>query len=180
MEKKDRFVLSSILIFVTGFLFLDLVVDLIEGAPTYHTIVQGIVTASTILGILWIWRKSLAVAVQLQTKRAKIGILTEKYKELSYGLSLAVDNQFNSWHLTEVEKEIGYLLLKGFSLKEIANYRKTAEITVRQQSARIYEKARLAGRIELSAFFMEDFLIQPNISETKINSDVSNPSIDLI
>ncbi len=180
MEKNDRFVLSSILIFVTGVLFVDLVFDLIEDTPRYHTIVQGLVTVSIIIGILWIWRKSLAVAAQLQTKRTKIGILAGKYKELSYGLSLAVDNQFNSWHLTEVEKEIGYLLLKGFSLKEIANYRQTAEITVRQQSARIYEKARLAGRIELSAFFMQDFLIQPNISETKINSDVSKPQIDLI
>jgi DNA-binding CsgD family transcriptional regulator len=161
MEKKDRFFLCSILIFVTGFLFLDLFVDLIEGASTYHTFVQILVTVSAIVGILWIWRKSLSVAKKLQTKKTKIGFLSEKNKELAYGLSLAVDNQFNIWLLTEVEKEIGYFLLKGFSLKEIANYRQTAEITVRQQCARIYEKAQLAGRIELSAFFMEDFLIQP-------------------
>lgn len=36
--------------------------------------------------------------------------------------------------------------------------RRTSERTVRQQALSVYRKAKLAGRAELSAFFLEDLL----------------------
>lgn len=75
------------------------------------------------------------------------------------GLALAIDQQLSKWNLSVAEKEVAFLLLKGFSLKEIAELRKTTEKTARVQSVAIYEKAGLAGRAELSAFFLEDLLL---------------------
>ena len=66
--------------------------------------------------------------------------------------------QLSSWKLTVAEKEVAFLLLKGMSLKEIAEIRKTAEKTARAHSMAIYAKAGLSGRSELSAFFLEDLL----------------------
>jgi DNA-binding NarL/FixJ family response regulator len=57
------------------------------------------------------------------------------------------------------EREVGLLLLKGLSHKEIAGVLDKSERTVRQQSLGIYKKAGLAGRAELSAFFLEDLLL---------------------
>lgn len=159
MKKNDTYVLTGILIFIISFLFVDMVADWFDGAPFYHFVVQTFVILNTFVGLYWVWKKNVFLQNTVITKRNRIGELNQKNKELAYGLSLAVDNQFKEWKLSTVEKEIGYLLLKGFSLKEISEFRKTAEITVRQQSARIYEKAELAGRIELSAYFMEDILI---------------------
>jgi DNA-binding NarL/FixJ family response regulator len=74
-------------------------------------------------------------------------------------LGAAIQDQFRAWGLTPAEQEVGLLLLKGFSHKEIARLRRTSEATIRQQAASLYDKADLAGRAELSAFFLEDLLL---------------------
>ena len=51
--------------------------------------------------------------------------------------------------LSPAEREVGLLLLKGLSLKEVAETRQTSERTVRQQALAVYRKAGLAGRAEL-------------------------------
>lgn len=79
------------------------------------------------------------------------------------GLSKAIDQQLTKRKLTAAEKEVAFLLLKGMSLKEIADIRNTAEKTARVPSIAIYSKAGLAGRSELSAFFLEDLLVPPEI-----------------
>jgi len=66
--------------------------------------------------------------------------------------------QFSEWKLSPSEKEVALLMLKGLSLKEIASCRTTHEKTVRKQASAIYEKSKLGGRHELSAWFFEDML----------------------
>ena len=73
-------------------------------------------------------------------------------------ISAHVERDFQRWGLSEAERDIGWLLLKGLSFKEIASLRKRSERTVRQQAGAIYAKAGLANRSELAAWFMEDFL----------------------
>jgi DNA-binding CsgD family transcriptional regulator len=74
-------------------------------------------------------------------------------------LGSTIQAQFAAWRLTPSEQEVGLLLLKGFSHKEIARLRRTSEATVRQQAASLYQKAELDGRAALSAFFLEDLLL---------------------
>jgi len=74
------------------------------------------------------------------------------------GLGAAIETQFSRWNLTEAEREVALLLLKGLSHKETAQVRGVSERTVREQSRSIYSKAGLTGRTALSAFFLEDLL----------------------
>lgn len=74
------------------------------------------------------------------------------------GLGIAINEQFSRWNLTEAEREVALLLLKGLSIKEIASVRATSERTIREQARSIYTKAGLTGRAALSAFFLEDLL----------------------
>ena len=74
-------------------------------------------------------------------------------------LGAAIQVQFEAWGLTPAEQEVGLLMLKGFSHKEIARLRATSETTIRQQAGSIYQKANLGGRAALSAFFLEDLLL---------------------
>ena len=76
-------------------------------------------------------------------------------------LGTAIRRQFEVWGLTAAEQDIGLLLLKGLSHKEIARLRDTGEATIRQQAASLYRKAGLSGRAALSAFFLEDLLAPP-------------------
>ena len=79
-------------------------------------------------------------------------------RSLLDGLGEAIDKQFSRWNLTEAEREVALLLLKGLSSKEVATVRATSERTVREQARSVYAKAGLTGRAALSAFFLEDLL----------------------
>ncbi|MCB0346644.1 MAG: hypothetical protein KDD66_16130 [Bdellovibrionales bacterium] len=83
----------------------------------------------------------------------------EKNSSLIKGLSIEIDSQLESWGLSSAEKEVALLLLKGLSLKEIADIRGTSEKTARHQATIVYAKSNLEGRAQLSAFFLEDLLL---------------------
>jgi len=84
------------------------------------------------------------------------------------GLAVEIDRQLQKWGLSPAEREIALFLLKGYTTKEIAHHLGKSERTVRQHCSAVYKKSGIAGRAELSAFFLEDLLLpisndrQPN------------------
>ena len=100
----------------------------------------------------------------LETTRAEGLQWRDSMRDLIQGLSQGISRQFDQWGLTPAECEVGLLILKGMSYKEIAVMRDVSEKTVRQQAHAIFRKGRLSGRAALSAFFLEDLLIpsKPN------------------
>jgi DNA-binding NarL/FixJ family response regulator len=84
--------------------------------------------------------------------------LEEKNKRISSALKTTISTQLIQWELTESEIQIAFLLVKGFSGKEIASIRLTSEKTIRDQSSHIYRKAGVKSRAEFAAFFLEDLL----------------------
>lgn len=75
------------------------------------------------------------------------------------GLGREVARQFDDWRLSPVERETALMLLKGFSHKRIASLSGRSERTVRQHAVAVYGKSGLAGRAELSGFFLGDLLL---------------------
>lgn len=110
------------------------------------------------------------VAQRLQAQREEKSALTRdlavaraegngwraKVRSHLAGLKAGMDIQFQAWDLTAAEREVGLLILKGLSHREIAALRATTEATVRQQAQSIYRKAKLPGKTAFSAFFLED------------------------
>ena len=82
----------------------------------------------------------------------------DRASEVLEGLSRAVHEQFDRWELTEAERDTALMLLKGHSHKRIGTLTDRSDRTVRQHAVAVYRKAGLAGRSELSAFFLEDLL----------------------
>ncbi|MBK6842778.1 MAG: helix-turn-helix transcriptional regulator [Gemmatimonadetes bacterium] len=74
-------------------------------------------------------------------------------------LGVAIDRQFAAWGLTPTEGEVALLLLKGYGHKQIAGSTGRSERTVRQHAVAVYQKAGLAGRAELAAFFLHDLML---------------------
>ena len=105
-----------------------------------------------------VYKEKLALIRDLDVARIQGRQWRDETRALLKGLGEAIDRQFLTWKLTEAEREIGLLLLKGLSLKEIAAVRVTSERTIRAQARSIYAKAGLSGRAALSAFFLEDLL----------------------
>ncbi len=101
---------------------------------------------------------TLAVVRDLEVARLQGQRWRNDARTLIKGLGDAIDEQFKLWNFTEAEREVALLLLKGLSLKEIAQVRATSERTIRAQARALYAKAGLSGRAALSAFFLEDLL----------------------
>lgn len=137
-----------------------------QGSSLSHVAVEAVGIVVGIIVVAWI-------LVQNQMLTNKGTILTgslaaanqeaqqwkNKSQELLMGLGAAIDDQFGFWKLTKAEREVGLLLLKGLSLKEISEARGTAERTTRQQAHEICRKSGISGRAEFSDFFLEDLLL---------------------
>ena len=105
-----------------------------------------------------VYKSKLALIRDLDVARIQGRQWRDETRALLKGLGEAIDRQFLTWKLTEAEREVGLLILKGLSLREIAAVRVTSERTIRAQARSIYAKAGLSGRAALSAFFLEDLL----------------------
>ncbi|MEJ2257009.1 MAG: LuxR C-terminal-related transcriptional regulator [Woeseiaceae bacterium] len=138
---------------------IDLYIDFVEGVGIIHLLAEMFVFGVAIAGIVVLWRQL------KQTRSDLAGALVEaehwknESRELIKGLGVAIEHQFERWKLSKAESEVGLLLLKGLSHKEIASLRETSERTVREQARSLYRKAGLAGRSSLAAFFLEDLLL---------------------
>ncbi len=69
-----------------------------------------------------------------------------------------IEAKFGQWGLTNSEREIALLLIKGLSVQEITQVRDTRPGTVKSQSNAIYRKSGVGNRTELVAYFVEDLL----------------------
>ncbi len=167
MTQKERGFLAFILAIILMMMAIDLITDSGEGVPWWHLAVEGLVVIVAGVGIGFLLQGSFVLRRKLEAERTQVAGLradADKWraeaKRHIEGLGRAIDLQLNQWSLTAAEKEVALLLLKGLSLKEIAEVRHTSEKTVRAHSVAIYSKAGLGGRSELAAFFLED-LLQP-------------------
>lgn len=169
---RSRALLTALLVGIALAMGADIAQDFGEGAPLEHLLVEGFgmsagLAAAAIVLREWFRerRRSRHLQGQLQTARADAEAWRREAAEALRGLGAAIDEQFRRWGLTEAEREVGLLLLKGLALKEIADLRATSERTVRQQALAVYRKGGLSGRAELSAFFLEDLLLPPAKAE---------------
>ncbi len=162
---KSKTIFSSLLIIILITITIDLWQDFNTGSGFGHLLTEFLIAVVVGIGLFLLWSKNEDLKKEIQIKDldlVKMKAVAEKWKsenaQLIQGLSSAIDKQLENWHLTPSEKDVALLLLKGLSLKEIADIRSVSERTVRQQSIGIYQKSHLAGRAELSAFFLEDLL----------------------
>ncbi len=95
---------------------------------------------------------------ELDRVRAEAEAFRAASRSGAEAVARAVREQMGRWGLTAAETEVARLLLLGLSMKDIAVARGTSERTAREQAQAVYRKGRLAGRAELSAFFLEDLL----------------------
>ncbi|MBT5551354.1 MAG: response regulator transcription factor [Nitrospina sp.] len=165
MSKDSIFmvVFLAVISLISG---LDIFFDLQEGASIGHVGTEGVILFVSLSGVFWIVRENHHIKrmnrdlyENLERSEQDMALWKGEAEKYLKGLGDAIGKQMSHWGFTPAEKEVGLLLLKGFSFKEIASFRETSERTARQQSLEIYKKSSLAGRAEFSAFFLEDLLL---------------------
>lgn len=164
LSRKERVVLSTLLVLAGILTILDVYEDWLDGAPLAHIIPEvGIILLSLGIGVylikhMLVRRKELIHSSREKAEHAEQTAQEwkDKAQHLSTGITEAIEGQFSKWGFTPAEKEVAFLLLKGLSIAEIAEVRNTTERTVRHQASELYKKGDLSGRAQLSAYFLED------------------------
>lgn len=98
----------------------------------------------------------------------QIGKLQRSLRKTSNQLYEQVLVAFKDWNLSPSETDVALLIVKGFSNKEIAKMRERNEGTIKAQSSKIYEKAKVKNRGEFVSLIIEDFagIIDTNSPES--------------
>lgn len=163
---KERLIFAMILALAAVFCAMDLLGDYREEISIWHLLIEGGLLICSLAGLgylVLLWhgarRQLFRANSDLGRVQADLARFQQEARGYLEGLGRVIDGQFAQWQLTEAERQVGLLMLKGLSFKEIAQIRQTSERTVRQQAQGVYAKAGLAGRVEFAAFFLEDLLL---------------------
>lgn len=145
-------------------------VDLVLDRPTtwrsFHVLFElglvalGVVLA-TALGMGWLRAERSAGALRedLERREAEAEAWQARARGAMEGFGHLVREQFDAWELTEAEREVALHLLRGHSHKAIARATRRSSQTIRQHASSVYAKSGLAGRAELSAWFLAGLAI---------------------
>jgi DNA-binding CsgD family transcriptional regulator len=169
MEENGRD-LRWLLALALGSIIVGGTLDLIMDDPTtwlsFHVIFETTMIAGALLmaTTLWLgWWRAEKSAEQLRLSLVAGRKERDEWRQNAQlaliGLGEAINRQFESWGLTPAEREVALLLLKGYSHKQIARATNRNERTARQHASAAYQKAGIAGRAELAAFFLEDLML---------------------
>lgn len=173
---RNKRILGSVFLLIAVLVSVDIAGDFKSSGLNGHIALEMIIGLVSAAAFFWLMYSREAVQDALEETK---GLLQQsqnqsaawmqeavRWKKGSQafieGLSKSIDQQFNEWHFSPAEKDVALLLIKGLSLKEIAEVRHTSEKTIRVQSLAVYAKASLKGRSELAAFFLEDLLAPQN------------------
>ena len=141
-----------VLIGASCFFLYDIINDLNKGIDSaLHLLLEGSVFVATAVALYIEIRRVIGLHSMVVIERGKVSRLTGELFEI-------INNEFNKWNLTDTEKEIAILLIKGLSMREIGDLRQVKEKTIRQQATQIYAKAGYSNRHELASHFIEDLI----------------------
>lgn len=144
----------------------DLVMDRPQTLWSLHVLAEGAVVLLSLGAASWLawgWFSAMRDVRRLEQTVAVRQAERDEWRlragRVLQGLAEAMSEQFAEWGLTDAERETALMLLKGYSHKRIGKLTNRSERTARQHAVAVYRKSGLAGRSELSAFFLEDLLL---------------------
>jgi DNA-binding CsgD family transcriptional regulator len=115
----------------------------------YHQVPEVLAVVLLWLGTAISVRKILSVLRRSDAIEARLQAASRPFQHL-------VEEAFDRWGMTEAERDVAILTLKGLSISEIAEARGTRAGTVRAQSVAVYRKAGVGNRLQLLSLFMDE------------------------
>jgi DNA-binding CsgD family transcriptional regulator len=172
--------LASIIVGGTLDLWMDQPTEWLSFHVIFETLmIVGALLIATTLWLGW-WhaeRSAEALRRSLEAHREARDAWQQSARSALEGLGEAVDQRFRAWGLTPAEGEAALLLLKGYSHKHVAQKSGRNERTARQHASSEYQKAGLAGRAELAAFFFEDLTLPATERESQLRERGSTSGV---
>lgn len=134
------------------FFIADVGQDLVWGGLNPHSLLEAIVALALIIGTAF-------GAIQMRQILNRIRQAETAMSVASGALFDLIEARFQEWGLTPSEAEVALFTLKGLDIADIAQARGSAEGTVRAQMTKVYAKAKVSGRAQLTSLFIEDLMV---------------------
>jgi DNA-binding CsgD family transcriptional regulator len=160
-QMKLRLPLAVLLLAIAIGGSIDVILDAPITGRSAHVFYEVAMIIVTLGFSAWLWlgwrrqeRSNVVLRRQVLERQAECDRWRAGAEDALAGFAVAIDRQLEVWGLTNAEREVVMLLLKGKAHKEIAAATDRSEKTVRQHAAAAYRKAGLGGRAELAAYFL--------------------------
>lgn len=106
---------------------------------------------------------ALAIAIGIETNMLRRLLrrqlhLQEVSSQASKAMHDVVEERFREWRLTPSEHDVAMLVVKGFSIAEIAGIRGNAEGTVKAHLNAIYRKSETNSRAEMLGLLIDPLM----------------------
>lgn len=101
------------------------------------------------------------ILIHLSLSRAKR--IETQLAAAATGVQKLVEGLFSEWGLTEAERDVALLVVKGFSNAEISSYRGTTESTTKSQVSSVFRKSGLKNRQQLVSIVVEDVFTEVQV-----------------
>ncbi len=119
--------------------------------PIWHEIIETVSLLVISIGGLAFWQMYKKVYSRNETIEKQLKMASESFYTLA-------EAQFSDWRLSAAEKEVAIFSLKGLSISEIADIRKTSIGTVKAQCSSIYKKAKVKNRTHLISVLIDEII----------------------
>jgi DNA-binding CsgD family transcriptional regulator len=159
-SRKWRAYMLAILIVAnvlcTAFFAMDVITDFesFGSQEAFHLTIEALAAVVLVVGTSFmllelrrILQRNASMEIGIRAARGEMNSLIDRF--------------FTDWRLSDAERDVALLLLKGLDNDTIASIRGTATGTVRAQCASIYAKAKVDGRSQLMSVFVEELLSEP-------------------
>ncbi len=144
---------SLVLILAALFFIQDIYIDLIIEKKSFsHVFIESGIFLSILFALYFEIKRVLSLLSTVSDNH-------EQILKLKKRLHKEILDEFDRWGLTNTQKDIALMLIKGLSMKEIAEARNVKDKSVQAQATIIYSKANVLNRHELSSYFIESLLL---------------------
>ncbi|MGH1413165.1 MAG: helix-turn-helix transcriptional regulator [Pelagimonas sp.] len=114
-----------------------------------HEIIELISILGLVIG-------SAVTLMVLRNSQRRVAHVEEQLQYATEAFHSLVLQKFSDWGLSDAEQETALLMIKGFSIAEIAEVKSRSTGTIKAQNSSIYQKSGLAGRAQFMSYFMEE------------------------
>ena len=165
LSKMEYLVILLFLILLTGYAgyeVYDELTDLGQGESPLTVWMEILIVSSSLGFVFYITRllyknmkQQKRTTQTLNQVRQQLHSSNQRLQQGKDAFRESIDWQLKEWQFTQAQHEIAILLLKGLSIKEIADQRHVQEKTIRNHLSAIYDKSGLPGRHVFCSWFVE-------------------------
>lgn len=138
----------------TGYFVTEIIVEYIRTGINTHTVTEAVVTLILMASLAFTFLELRATMQRSKNVENTLHVAAGAFKQV-------IKSRFSEWALSPSEAEVAMLTLKGFSIAEVADLRKSSPGTVRVQLSNVYSKSGAEDRAGFVSLFIDELIDNP-------------------